>query len=139
MSRRLAREIAFKAIFQQDVGKNELEPTLSGMLEEVSLNEEDTRFVRELVEGTLANQDAIDDVLEKYLVNWQFDRLAAVDRSVLRMAAYEILYRPDIPVTVSINEALEIIKMFNEEHSVKFLNGVLDKLARDREAGSEVE
>jgi N utilization substance protein B len=139
MSRRLAREIAFKAIFQQDVGKNELEPTLSDMLDEVSLNEEDTRFVRELVEGTLANQDAIDDVLEKYLVNWQFDRLAAVDRSVLRMAAYEILYRPDIPDTVSINEALEIIKMFNEEHSVKFLNGVLDKLARDREAGSEVE
>jgi N utilization substance protein B len=90
------------------------------------------------VDGTLQNQEAIDIVLARYLVNWELSRLAAVDRNVLRLAAYEILYREDIPNAVAINEALEISKIFHSEEAAKFLNGVLDKLARNLEDDGEV-
>lgn len=135
MSRRLAREIAFKALFQDDVGKNGLEPALTELLLESALSVEQAIFARRLAEGTLLHIETIDSLLAKYLVNWEFGRLAAVDRSVLRLATYELLYCAEIPTAVSINEALELSKLFNSDESAKFLNGVLDKLARDH-AGS---
>lgn len=138
MSRRLAREIAFKILFQHDVGKNETEPVFSELIEENGLHQDYVPFAKELAEGTLANMQVIDELLVKYLLNWEFDRLAAVDRNVLRLAAYELLYRDDIPTAVTINEALELSKAYNSEESAKFLNGVLDKLAREKK-GSEVE
>ncbi|MDW7651457.1 MAG: transcription antitermination factor NusB [Bacillota bacterium] len=138
MSRRVAREIAFKALFQHDIGKNELEPALSELLAESGVSGETAAFARKLAEGTLANLNEIDQTMSGYLQNWQIERLAAVDRNVLRLAGYELLYLEDIPAAVSINEALELSKAFNSEESAKFLNGVLDKLARDRK-DSEVE
>ena len=138
MSRRLAREIAFKILFQHDVGKNETEPVFSELVEENGLHQDYVPFAKELAEGALANMQVIDELLNKYLMNWEFDRLAAVDRNVLRLAAYELLYRDDIPTAVTINEALELSKAYNSEESAKFLNGVLDKLAREKK-GSEVE
>ncbi|MBS3898061.1 MAG: transcription antitermination factor NusB [Dethiobacter sp.] len=137
MSRRLAREIAFKALFQEDVGKNCLEPVFTELLTESGLSGDHALFARQLAEGTLLHLAEIDNILAKYLVNWEFGRLAAVDRSVLRLATYELLYCADIPTAVSINEALELSKLFNSDESAKFLNGVLDKLARDQEGGKE--
>ncbi len=137
MSRRLARELAFKALFQEDVGKNGLEPALTELLTESGLSGDNAFFTRQLAEGTLLHLEEIDNQLAKYLVNWEFGRLAAVDRSVLRLATYELLYCADIPTAVSINEALELSKLFNSDESAKFLNGVLDKLSRDQEGGKE--
>ncbi len=137
MSRRLARELAFKALFQEDVGKNGLEPALTELLTESGLSGDNAFFTRQLAEGTLLYLEDIDNQLAKYLVNWEFGRLAAVDRSVLRLATYELLYCADIPTAVSINEALELSKLFNSDESAKFLNGVLDKLSRDQEGGKE--
>jgi N utilization substance protein B len=138
MSRHLAREIAFKTLFQLDFGNNDVEPAFSRLLEENGLSGDHAVFARTLVDGTLQNQEAIDIVLARYLVNWELSRLAAVDRNVLRLAAYEILYREDIPNAVAINEALEISKIFHSEEAAKFLNGVLDKLARNLEDDGEV-
>ena len=138
MSRRLAREIAFKILFQHDVGKNATEPVFSELIVENGLPQEYVPFAKELTEGTLANMQGIDELLVKYLLNWEFDRLAAVDRNVLRLAVYELLYRDDIPTAVTINEALELSKAYNSEESAKFLNGVLDKLAREKKS-DEVE
>lgn len=132
MNRHLAREVAFKTLFQLDIGQNEVEPTLSDLLAESGLSSEYALFARELIEGTVANLAVIDQLLSQYLVNWQFARLAAVDRNVLRMAAYEIMYREDIPDVVAINEALEISKTYNSEEAVGFLNGVLDRLSREK-------
>ncbi|GFP32423.1 transcription antitermination protein NusB [Candidatus Hakubella thermalkaliphila] len=137
MSRRLARELAFKALFQEDLGKNGLEPALTELLTESGLSGDHAFFTRQLAEGALLHLEEIDNQLAKYLVNWEFGRLAAVDRSVLRLATYELLYCADIPTAVSINEALELSKLFNSDESAKFLNGVLDKLARDQEGGKE--
>lgn len=138
MSRRLAREVAFKTLFQYDIGKNELEPALSELLAESGISEESARFARKLVEGTVANQDDIDAVVSRCLVNWTLPRLAGVDRSILRLAAFELLYMDEIPSAVTINEALEISKIFNNDEAPKFLNGVLDKIAREHGKGSEV-
>ena len=132
MSRRLAREIAFKTLFQYDVGHNEEEPALSSLLDESGLNNDYAAFARELVSGTIAHQAEIDQSISPYLQHWEMDRLAAVDRSILRLATYELLFRDDIPTAVSINEALDLSKAFNSDEAAKFLNGVLDKLAHDR-------
>jgi N utilization substance protein B len=133
MSRHQAREVAFKALFQLDMGKNELEPALTDLLAESGLSGEYAYFARELAEGTVAKLAVIDRTLSQYLVNWEFARLAAVNRSVLRLAAYEILYREDIPDVVAINEALELSKTFNSEESVAFLNGLLDRLSKEKQ------
>jgi N utilization substance protein B len=133
MSRHLAREVAFKTLFQMDFGKNGLEPALTDLLAESGLGAEYAHFARELAEGTEANLPVIDRILSRYLVNWEFSRLAAVDRNVLRLAAFEILYREDIPDVVAIDEALDISKTYNCEESVAFLNGVLDRLSKEKQ------
>jgi N utilization substance protein B len=115
------------------MGKNELEPALTDLLAESGLSGEYAYFARELAEGTVAKLAVIDRTLSQYLVNWEFARLAAVNRSVLRLAAYEILYREDIPDVVAINEALELSKTFNSEESVAFLNGLLDRLSKEKQ------
>lgn len=91
--------------------------------------EAETRlFSDPLIRGTLEHRDAIDAIIQKHLKNWELHRLAAVDRNVLRLAAYEMLHREDIPPVVSINEAVDIAKKFSTNDSGKFVNGILDKI-----------
>ena len=135
MSRRVAREIAFKTLFQYDIGHNETEPTISELIEENGLEGASVEFARQLVAGTLKNLAVIDETLTKYLQKWELGRLAAADRNVLRLAVFELLYREDIPAAVTINEALDLSKVFHSEEAAKFLNGVLDKLAREQQGG----
>lgn len=128
MSRRLAREVAFKALFQIDIGKCRVEQALKYSLEGYVISEEEEKFLRELVVGTADNQVLLDQLIIKHLVNWEIDRLSAVDRNLLRLALFEIIYRPDIPPAVSINEALELAKKYGStSEAVGFINGVLDR------------
>lgn len=91
--------------------------------------EAETRlFADPLIRGTLQHRDAIDAVIQKHLKNWDYHRLAAVDRNVLRLAVFEMLHRDDIPPVVSINEAVDIAKKFSTHDSGKFVNGLLDKI-----------
>lgn len=127
MSRRLSREIAFKALFQIDVGKTVPRLALLHTLEGFKLTGEEEQYIREVVEGTLQNLEHIDQFIKKYLINWQLDRLPAVNRNLLRLALYEMIFRSDIPPAVSINEALELARKFGStEEDVAFLNSVLD-------------
>ncbi len=128
MSRRLAREVAFRALFQIDIGKCRAELALRHSLADFRLNEEEEKFIRELVVGSTDNQPFVDQLIKNHLVKWEIDRLSAVDRNLLRLALYEILFRPDIPYAVSINEALELAKKYGSTgEAVGFINGVLDK------------
>ncbi|HHX75193.1 MAG TPA: transcription antitermination factor NusB [Firmicutes bacterium] len=138
MSRRLAREIAFQTLFQRDLGRNETEPALSLLAAESGLGGEYVDFARELVEGAVREQETIDRAISRYLQRWELNRLAAVDRALLRLAAYELFFFPDIPAAVAINEALELCKRYHSEESAKFLNGVLDKIARERSGNGGV-
>ena len=85
-------------------------------------------FAEPLIRGTLEHRDAIDEHIKKHVKNWDFNRIAAVDRNVMRLAIYEMLHREDIPPVVSINEAVDIAKKFSTNDSGKFVNGVLDKV-----------
>jgi len=91
--------------------------------------EAETRlFAEPLIKGVLQHRDAIDEHIKKHCRNWDFHRIAAVDRNVMRLAIYEMLHREDIPPVVSINEAVDIAKKFSTEDSGKFVNGILDKV-----------
>ena len=117
----------------------------SGILASGSYNTEEgepTEFCRELVLGVEENQDRIDDTLAEVSEHWTVSRMPLVDRSILRLAAYEILFVDGIPTSVSINEAVEMAKVFGGDDSSKFVNGVLGRLAEevipgDDEAGEE--
>jgi N utilization substance protein B len=85
-------------------------------------------FAVPLIRGTLQHRDEIDAIIRKHAKNWELHRIAAVDRNILRLALYEMLYRDDIPPVVSINEAVDIAKKFSTQDSGKFVNGILDKV-----------
>jgi N utilization substance protein B len=88
-------------------------------------------FATRLVEGTLASQKDIDVLLARYAENWTIQRMAVVDRNILRMAAYELLHSPDVPPKVSINEAVDLAKKFGDAESGKFVNGILDRILKE--------
>ena len=85
-------------------------------------------FADPLIRGTLEHRDAIDEHIKKHAKNWELHRIAAVDRNIMRLAIYEMLFREDIPPIVSINEAVDIAKKFSTQDSGKFVNGILDKV-----------
>ncbi|WP_270179224.1 transcription antitermination factor NusB [Alkalihalobacillus sp. CinArs1] len=124
MKRRHAREKAIQALFQIDVTDTDPKEAL----EHVLSDGEGDEFLSELVFGTLENLEEIDEKIKANLVNWNFNRIGNVDRSVLRMACYEMTAREDIPVNVSLNEAVELAKMFGGDESGRFVNGVLSKM-----------
>lgn len=131
MKRRRAREYALQLLFQNDF-------TTMGELDYAHFwadkNEEDSvkEFARGIVEGTLKHLPEIDRAIMEYAENWAMDRMAAVDRNILRAGAYEILFVPDVPVKVAINEALEVAKKFSSQDSAPFINGILDRIAHKR-------
>lgn len=132
MSRRLAREKALQMLFQMDVGHNSLE--IARMtLEETEMSPLDKSFTLNLVEGTRNCLGELDNYINKYAVEWDVERLANVDKNLIRMALYEIKYLSDVPLNVSINEAIELAKIFGSEESSKFVNGVLDNIQKDTE------
>ncbi len=128
MSRRIARESAFIALFQIDIGRCRVKQALMHSIEGSSLSEQELQFISELVTGTMEKMAGLDETIIKHLVKWDLQRLSAVDRNLLRLALYEINYRPDIPHAVSINEALELARKYGStEEAVGFINGVLDR------------
>ncbi len=129
MSRRLTREVVFKALFQVEVGGVEPGKALQYSLEGVLLSPEEVELATELAGGVIRCQESLERLIVPNLVGWEFKRLAAVDRCLLRMALYEIVYREDIPPAVSINEALELAKKYSNPESVSFINGILDKIS----------
>ena len=88
-------------------------------------------FSEDLVRGVVEHEEAIDAKIKAYAENWDFHRIAVVDRNILRLAIYELLYRNDIPPVVSINEAIELAKKFSTEDSGRFVNGILDRVKKD--------
>lgn len=130
MKRRLAREMVLKVLFQLDIGNIDLDVALENVLEEEeSCQVKD--FVRTLVKGTVENLPKIDQVINQFAREWTVDRMAGVDRNLLRLAVYEVLFLDDIPSAVSINEAVELAKIYGTEESSKFINGILGNVVRN--------
>ncbi|MFS0656363.1 transcription antitermination factor NusB [Bacillus sp. 179-C3.3 HS] len=127
MKRRTAREKALQTLFQIDVSNIDPNEAMTHALDE----QESDPFFEELVFGVLEQKDKLDEMISKHLVNWKLDRIANVDRAILRLSAYEMVYQEDIPVSVSMNEAIELAKMFGDDKAPKFVNGVLSNIKND--------
>lgn len=136
MSRRLARETALQVLFQLDFTgeeKDSLEQVIQHWAEEFAVPEKSIQFTRELIEGTLRNKEEIDKTISSTAHEWALDRMNTVDRNLMRLAIYEMLYDSETPQRVTINEAIEIAKKYGSEDSAKFINGILDKLMAEEE------
>lgn len=127
--RHKARIAALKALFEADsVGHPPLE-ILARLLEESPLPEDGAEFARQLVEGVTANRERVDEIICSHAPAWPLEQVAAVDRSILRLAIYEIVIDNRVPMRAAINEAVELAKEFGGEASPKFVNGVLGSVA----------
>ena len=125
MKRRTAREKALQAIFQMDVSKVTAEAALEHVLE----GKQSDSYLNRLVTGVAEHMETIDEVISNHLEKWTIDRLANVDRNLLRFSVYELLYcQDDVPANVVIDEAVEIAKVYGDDQSSKFINGVLSKV-----------
>ena len=123
--RRKARVKTLQALYEIDsVGHNVAE-VLGRQTEDDPLEEESAMFMKELVEGVLSNEAEIDRVIEIYAPAWPVAQMALVDRNILRLAIFEILFNNKVPVKVIINEAVDLAKMFGGDNTPKFINGVL--------------
>ncbi len=138
-TRREARELALRMLFQLDLGKQPTDEVVEAALAQSRLEGANRLYAEELVRGALERLAEIDGRITALTPDWTPDRQAAVDRNILRLAAYELLYRPDAPVAAVVNEAVELAKKYSTADSGRFVNGVLGALARRPRGGSEGE
>jgi transcription antitermination protein NusB len=126
--RRKAREVAMQVLYGLDVARGRLPEAVDLFWKNFEAPEKVKAFSSVLVEGTWRNVKQIDALLSSCAENWSIERMSIVDRSILRMAVYELLHCQDIPPKVAINEAIDLGKLFGSENSGAFINGVLDAL-----------
>ncbi len=125
MSRRLARQVVIQTLFQMDLAGTDADQALDQRLQDVALEDKDRMFVRKLVQGVTEHRHELDRAINFFADDWEVSRLASVDRSILRAAIYELKYFEDTPRKVSVNEAVELAKVFGDDQSPKFINGIL--------------
>jgi N utilization substance protein B len=129
--RRTMREFVFKVIYQYDFTKDSLDEIFKYTLENDKLDPLSVKEAWEFAKGIIENIDEIDSLIKSHLINWTFERLSSIDKNILRLGTYELLFKDDIPIEVTLNEAIEIAKKFGSEKSGKFVNGILDRIAKE--------
>ncbi len=125
-----SREFALQILYQMDVTNDRSIDSLNAFWKTTEKPVEDSvkDFAAELVKGVLGNIAQIDKKIVEYATNWHIQRMAIVDRNILRLSCYELVFRQDIPPKVSINEAVELAKKYSVPEAGKFVNGILDKI-----------
>ncbi len=132
-----ARELALQILYQADVTQANPKDMIDVFFNMDAYKDEDPavkEFSIDLVKNVAEKIGALDEVITNYATNWELDRMATVDRNILRLAGYELLYKEDIPPKVAINEAVELAKKYGDLDSGKFVNGVLDKINKTKKA-----
>ena len=130
MNRKLSREKTMELLFGMTLSKDTVEEAIENFVDnyEGNIKEIDLTYVKQTLIGVENNKEAIDEVIAANLHNWKIDRISKINLTILRLAAYELLYNEEVPKGVAINEALEITRRYSDEKSVSFVNGVLDKI-----------
>lgn len=137
--RRKARELALQVLFQKDLRRKRVDDILT-LVSSPTLWDEDTRnFFFTLVRGVEEKEEIVDRLITEVAEGWTLHRMANIDRNILRIAAYEIVFLPEVPASVSINEAVELGKKYGTEESGRFINGVLGQLLRYLEKQGNLE
>ena len=129
--RRIARECALQMLYEFDVGKNSGDEILQSFWQMNDHPQKVTDFANSLFQGTLERLKEIDSIIQGHTKNWRLNRMAAVDRNILRLAVFEFLSGSRTPETVVINEALEIARKFSTQESALFVNGILDSIKNE--------
>jgi transcription antitermination protein NusB len=123
------REVALQVLYQIEQNSSLRAPEIRRFIDRRLLGDEKlVEFTLDLIAGVKAHLSEIDETIKQVAENWRLDRMAAIDRNILRLGAYEILFRPEIPAKVAINEALELAKRYSTAQSSRFVNGILDKV-----------
>jgi len=135
-NRHLARAIVLQSLYEWDFhqAKQDAPQILSRNIEEFASDLDEKDFAAKLLAGVLEKQSGIDAIITKFAPDWPLQKITTVDRNVLRIGTYELVFDADIPSKVAINEAIELAKTFGGESSGKFVNGVLGAVYRDQQA-----
>jgi len=133
MGRRESREAALQILFQLEFCESSEVPDLS----RISKNNQNSEYAQRLVQGVVAHKDEIDPLIQSYSQNWRISRMLLIDRNIMRLAVYELLFEEDMAVAVVINEAVELAKKFGCSESARFINGILDALSRSPKLGKK--
>lgn len=126
--RRKAREYALQGLYMYETVGAPPEELASLDWVEREIGEDIREFARNLISGSIGHLEEIDELIRRHSKNWKFERLSAVDKSILRLSVYALVHLPDIPVIVTINEGIELGKMYGGESSGQFINGILDAI-----------
>jgi N utilization substance protein B len=129
--RRRARELAMEALYRIEVAEDTTDSVLEDLFASKSVDVETEKFARQLVIETVDHKDYIDRLISDTAQNWELDRIAVIDKNILRFAIAELLYFADIPMKVTIDEAIEVAKKYSTPDSGRFVNGILDKIAKN--------
>jgi len=123
--RRLARTVALQTLFEVDVTLHDADEVIARHVEDGTLEEGAVKFARQLVKGVIGNLDKLDKIISSNAPSWPMDQMAKIDKNILRLAIFEILFNNEVPVKAAINEAIELAKSFGSDSSSRFVNGVL--------------
>jgi transcription antitermination protein NusB len=135
--RRKARELALQLLYQLDVqGEDNPQPHLDDFWLRHPVDREARDFAESLVRGTKTHEAEIDELIARYAENWELDRMAVVDRNILRQGIFELRWTSGVPPKVAINEALEVAKKFSTHESSRFINGILDRIHKEQAPAS---
>ena len=130
--RRKAREIVLQSLYESEFSDRSGEEIITSQMEDRGSSNEDTgEYARELLAAVQENAEALDAKIEAALKNWDFERMSLVDRNIVRLALAEILFFPDVPAKVIINEAIEIAHKYSSSEAGRFVNGLLDRFAQE--------
>ncbi|MCF6465612.1 transcription antitermination factor NusB [Clostridium sp. Cult2] len=133
MGRRYARESTMKLLYQMEINSDFSNNIINMFIENNKFNLGEIEYIEDAVKTIISNLEEIDFHIKENIEGWELHRLARIDLCILRIAIYEIVYREDIPVEVSINEAIEVAKIYSTDESSKFINGVLGGFVRRRD------
>jgi N utilization substance protein B len=130
-SRRKSREFALQALYQWDITRRDIQQVIAQSGEHFFLEKGEDEFSERIIRGVVGHLQELDQLIEGYSENWRLDRMPVIDRNILRMAAFELLYCEEIPPKVTLNEAVELGKQFGTDDSGSFINGILDRIQNE--------
>jgi N utilization substance protein B len=136
-TRRKSRELALQVLFQGELaGQNGL-LDFEEFCAHFQVNKKAIPYAKKLLDGVQEKADMLNQLISKYAENWRLERMSLIDRNILRLAVYEVHYQDDVPISVAINEAVEIAKRYSTDDSGPFINGILDAMAKEEAIGAE--
>ncbi len=135
--RRRARELVLQALYTSEMGDQDDASVIDSVLVDSSLSRETIAFARDLYQQVREHQSWADSVIADYARNWSLERMASIDRNILRLGLVELSFRPDSPPRVAINEAIELAKAFSTADSASFINGILDRFIQAPDTPSQ--